>query len=96
MDLKERRLGRFRISQRMIDANPDACVALMSGFLIVRAESLMYHDAIEYIAFADQFDPVPENEEVPLYLPEMKQEQNEETGEITRTMVGFKRLQGAA
>lgn len=91
MDLKERRLGRFKIRQRMIDANPDACVALMSGFLIVRAESLMYCDSIEYVAFADQFDPVPEHEEVPFYEAEFKQEQNEETGEIIRTMVGFKR-----
>lgn len=91
MDLKERRLGRFKIDQRWIDADPDACVALLSGFLIVRAECLMYSNAIEYVAFSDQFDPVPEHEEPPFYLPEIKQEQNEETGKITRTTVGFKR-----
>ena len=64
--MKDLRIGRFRITEAIIDANPKAVRKLMGKVIVVRAE-FMYGHNFEYIAISPEFDKIEEGLEVPKY-----------------------------
>jgi len=64
--MKDRRIGRFRITEAIIDANPKAVRKLMGGVIVVRAE-FMYGSIFEYIAISPEFDEIAEGLIAPEY-----------------------------
>ena len=64
--MKDRRIGRFRITEAIIDANPKAVRKLMGRMIVIRAE-FMYPHIFEYVAISPEFDKIEEGLEVPKY-----------------------------
>jgi hypothetical protein len=65
---KDRRLGAFKISRRLIDECPQDALAILDGCLVLRAECLLYDDTVEYYAIHPEFDHVPEYQPIPVYV----------------------------
>jgi hypothetical protein len=63
----QRRVGKFQISDDIIDEQPQVARAVLSGLIVLRAEALHHAYAIEYIAAGDQFEPITLGEMVPMY-----------------------------
>ena len=61
------RVGKFKMSHRLLRADLDNIRWVLSHFVIVRAESLYYDDTIEYVAYSELFDEIPEGEIIPEY-----------------------------
>lgn len=67
MIIKNRRLGKFRISAEIINNEPGTVTFLMSQCIIVRAEMMWECSGIEYVAISRHFDEVPTGNIVPEY-----------------------------
>jgi hypothetical protein len=80
----ERRIGRFEVLRPLIEDYADVIAAAMAGMIVVRAEHRLDMDAIEYMAFSPQFDPVPKFEIAPLYRV-MVTEHTDDEGRKTLT-----------
>ena len=66
--ITERRLGRFQLSRWALESVPDEVLAkIFAGMVIVRAEYLWPSDAIDYVAYAPQFERVQEGAEWEYY-----------------------------
>lgn len=70
--VRENRLARFYISEFIIKERTPAAMLILAGLLPVKAESQLYADRVEYVAYGDQFDVVPKGSEAPLYIPTIK------------------------
>lgn len=62
-----RRAGRFMVSRRMVENDPDLWAAVLSGVCVVRCEALYYEDGFEYVALSDRFDVIALGEVTPTY-----------------------------
>lgn len=67
--MKNRRLGKIRISREMIDHDLKDIVDIFAimKFVPVRAEFLYCYNEIEYIAISDRFEVVLEGDIIPEY-----------------------------
>ena len=65
--MKDRRIGKFDMSLDHINNRPKVVLAVLSGSIVVRAESLWHKSAVEYVAINEAFDPVPDGVEPPRY-----------------------------
>lgn len=88
--VEERRLGRFNVPRIYIAKFPEDVMEVLSKCLIVRAETLYHADAIEYIAFSEMFEPCEDGCEPPMYVADMEQTMDQETGDILCKFIGFK------
>lgn len=70
--VRENRLARFYISEFIIKKRTPTAMLILAGLLPVKAESQLYAGRVEYVAYGDQFDVVPEGSEAPLYTPTIK------------------------
>lgn len=61
------RIGKFRISCRLLSTQPELVRKIMGECIIVRAEMLYEAMCIEYTALSEWFDFIPEGEYAPLY-----------------------------
>ena len=64
---RSRQFGKFKILEIMIDNQPDLVRKIMGECIIVRAERMYVHDAIEYDAFSDHFESLDEGLMAPEY-----------------------------
>jgi hypothetical protein len=61
-------VGRIRIDRKFICAEPDMALHVLSQGIVVKADTDLYADCIEYIMFAPQlFREILEGQSVPLY-----------------------------
>ena len=65
--MKNRRLGKFFISLKVIDQYPIELKRLFYNVLIIRAETLYWNNTIEYTAISQYFDEIAEGCEPPIY-----------------------------
>jgi hypothetical protein len=70
----DRRLGLFRVSRDLVTQAPATVAAALSGMVILRAEMIFHHNAIEYIAMSRSFAKVPEGQEPPEYRCEFRKD----------------------
>ncbi len=61
------RVGVFTASTEFIRQNPELFLDVMHEVVVVHAESLVYHDDINFIGFSDHFDVVEPGEVPPIY-----------------------------
>lgn len=87
--IDERRVGVFSIDKRLVDTEPDTCMAVLSDCVVVRAEFLYHTGAIEYVAFHESFDPVEIGMMTPRYVAHVKCDYDPETQTITTAFAGF-------
>lgn len=71
--VRERRIARFDIGLRIINDATPAALVILRGLLVVRAESQMYKNAIEYVTYGDQFPPSDDFSEPPIFRPVIKE-----------------------
>jgi hypothetical protein len=76
--MNNRKLGRTRISCKMIDHEPErvAEVFALLKFVPVRAECLHYLNEIEYVAISERFENVPFGQIVPEYKLTISQDED--------------------
>jgi|GEM_PF-4626289 len=67
----ERKIGIFEIDRVTILRNSDLAKHILENMLVVRAESLFYKDAIEYVAYSDLFELIDYNIQTPRYKMEV-------------------------
>lgn len=90
-DLYYRR-GKFRISLGFLRQSTDTVMALMSKFIVIRAEMLFGEDAIDYTALSPLFDMVEEGHTIPEYRLDIETENAQISGwhkhevEVTMTV----------
>ncbi len=70
--IRERRIAKFEIPLRIINDATPAALVILQGLLVVRAESQQHKNAIEYIAYGDQFPPSDNFSEPPIFRPIIK------------------------
>lgn len=66
---RDRRLGRWFVSGQEMAQYPGRLEEIQRGVVILDIRRDWSHDRVEYIGRSDQFEIVPEGEEVPLYRP---------------------------
>lgn len=79
------RKGHFRVSSGTIDKFPEIVMMIMARCVVVRAESLVMYDCVEYDAYSPEFDTV----EVGCYAPRYTAVINED--ESGATSISFVR-----
>lgn len=63
-----RKLGRFYLSaERIRQKWPELCALVFARVVVVRAEMLWQTNAVEYLAYSEDFEPVPEGVAPPEY-----------------------------
>ena len=55
-----RRIGSFSIPRKLIERDPVSVRSVMASCVIIRAELMWQHDAVEYTALSPCFDEVPD------------------------------------
>lgn len=65
--VKERRAGRFKVDQNLIEKDPEIALLIMPHMIVMRAESMHMYRVVEYMAYSALFDPLPFMSEVPQY-----------------------------
>jgi hypothetical protein len=65
--IKDRRMGRFRVSVELLDKGSDALKSFMSSVLILRAEYDFSFDAVEYMGIHERFRELAEGDAAPYY-----------------------------
>ncbi len=65
--LEDRRVGRFSVSAEIINEAPDVMRQIMGYVIVIRAESMLYNNSIEYHAICEDFDVLTEGEMLPEY-----------------------------
>lgn len=63
-----KRVGKFKISGRVMQDEPDIVMEVMARCAILRCEHMAYGNYYEYCAISPDFDEVPMGEEIPEYL----------------------------
>ena len=63
----KRRIGRFNISEEVLSYLPDELYLLFSKIIILRVNSLIEQDVIEYVAHSEMFEESKPYEIAPLY-----------------------------
>ncbi len=87
-----RRLGKFRIQRHQLTTESWKSLGTLLGpFLIIRAEYLYSHDAVEYEAISDLFPMCDEALEIPRYELKWETEQVSENRWQLK-LTGIKRL----
>lgn len=86
---KDRRIGIFIIGLEMIDDDPDGCISVLNGCIVVRAETLYHMNAIEYVAYHESFKPVRVGVEVPKYMAVITSCYDAEAQTIKKDFAGF-------
>jgi len=60
--------GKFNISHKMIEQNPNIVLSLMKDILVTRAESMYNEGIIKYIGISEKyFDEIKPGEKIPKY-----------------------------
>lgn len=87
-----RNIGRFIISRRTIDdvlaRKPEAAAAWSAVFgkcVVIEATHRFDRDAIEYLAFSEDFEPVPVAMEAPVYEVEISRHEGFVGGQRVET-----------
>lgn len=62
------RAGTFCIDGELIDDHPAEVMLLLGRCVVVRAEALWHRRQIEYTAYCQDFDVVPDGWELPRYV----------------------------
>lgn len=91
-NLNQRRVGKFSISRDMIENGPELVKQILGKCVVVRAEMMFDRDAIEYIAFCDEFDEVYLGSRPPSYAIECSKRIDEDTGEEIGIEFEFRRV----
>lgn len=60
--MKNRRIGKFRISRDLIEDSPQAVRELMGRCIVIQAMYSFAIDDVEYIALCDDFDEIDEGD----------------------------------
>lgn len=55
----DRRIGIFRIDEDIIREYPDTAREILKGIIVLRCESLIHTDSLEYIGICDKFKECP-------------------------------------
>lgn len=63
----ERRLGRFRVSRTLLDKNWRLLKPLFENVVPVYVENRFHEDSMEYVAYSELFEVVPEGIRIPEY-----------------------------
>jgi hypothetical protein len=63
----KRRIGRFQVSHAPIFHDWRCLLPLFAKVVVLRAESIIHADAIDYIALCDEFDEVDIGDAPPAY-----------------------------
>lgn len=79
-EIAQHRIGKFFVSQHIIESCPKQLREIFSKIIITRAECLMHGRTIEYIGFSMLFDPAEHGLFPPLYVIDVN-----ETGNIKAT-----------
>jgi hypothetical protein len=95
--IKERRFGRFIVSDELIEHEGDALPDLFADMVVVRAERRFDLAAIEYVAAGPMFDPLPRGTMAPLYSPwvrvvTMRDPVNDADVKMPAALAGWTRL----
>ena len=61
------KVGAFTIQCDLIDDEPDMVRRVLSGCIVVRAETIYHTKEIAYVAIAEHFEDVPTGCQVPEY-----------------------------
>lgn len=77
--LNNRRIGRILINTTLLLKEPEVVKNILNGMIVVRAEQLFEHDAIEYIAIGDMFEEIAEGEKAPNYQVNVKYNEDNST-----------------
>ena len=67
MGIKNRRLGKFYITFDAIEDDYNYICKVMGEVIVIRAETLLHMDSIEYIAISKHFDIVEPGFKMPEY-----------------------------
>lgn len=62
-----RRLGRFKISGRLLYEQPEQLKPLFAEMIVVEAQMRWEHSCVEYLAMSERFEVLPEGLVAPLY-----------------------------
>lgn len=71
---RERTLGTFTISDKMIHDQPHLARLIVASVFILRAEQRWDVSGIEYTALGEDFDPVPKYQNAPIYIAVVEHE----------------------
>lgn len=66
------RIGKFEIDPGLWRRAPKAVLAILNGCFPVRVEMMLHKGRLEYVAYGDHFDAIPEGETIPEYGIEIK------------------------
>ena len=67
----EKRFGRFRLADIYLVQNHYAVSQVMQNVIVLRAEHLMAERCVEYVAWSEMFEIVPDGVMIPFYEVEM-------------------------
>jgi hypothetical protein len=67
--IRDRRIGRFRMSVYMINDNPDICRAVFGQAIVLDATPCLHSNDIEYVAICEAFSLVEVGDILPFYRP---------------------------
>jgi len=62
-----RRIGRFVVSNKLVESSPEIAKLLMGQMIILRCEYMYGDDTFSYTALCDAFEEVPFGEQIPKY-----------------------------
>jgi hypothetical protein len=75
MIIKKKKIGKFSIDGSLIEGTINnryiGLSDILNKFIIIRAEYLYHINAVEYIAYSELFEEVPELSAVPIYEIEL-------------------------
>ena len=74
--IKNRRIGKVKISTGLIEKSPEFVHLVFSKFIPVRAEMIWHMGHVEYIGVSDLFEEVKEGDFVPEYIFEITMIEN--------------------
>ena len=66
---KLNKLGKFHISQEIIEANPEAVMKLFAEMVVLKCECLYQYIShrFEYIAYSPRFEELEPGQKIPFY-----------------------------
>lgn len=65
--IKDRRIGRFKISLEIINEHPDVVRKVMGACIILQADNNFATDEVTYVALCEDFLPMEDGEEIRYY-----------------------------
>ena len=67
--MRDRHIGKFYIDLDLIDNDPKLVRSILSSVIVLRAETLIHSNVIEYFAISPAFEEVPLGMYTPEYIP---------------------------